>query len=145
LRQVGFFPGNDSGWVLPLLMIHGFLDVAIMIMAGILISSMIADIVEDSQKDTGRRSEGLFFAGQTFASKVVHGFGMFATGIILSAINFPREASPGEVPIETLNQLAYIYVPLVIIFYGLAVLCLTRYKITREIHAENLQKLGDTS
>jgi GPH family glycoside/pentoside/hexuronide:cation symporter len=138
LRLIGFFPDNDSGWILPLLMIHGFLDVAILIMAGILISSMIADIVEDSQKETGRRSEGLFFAGQTFASKVVHGFGMFATGIILSAINFPKDASPGEVPVETLQQLGYIYVPLIIVFYSLAVLCLTRYKITRESHAENL-------
>jgi len=139
LRLVGFFPDNDSGWVLPILMIHGLFDVAIMIMAGILISSMIADIVEDSQKQTGRRSEGLFFAGQTLASKVVHGFGMFATGIILSAINFPREAAPGDVPIETLNTLALIYIPLIIIFYSGAVYCLSRYKITRQSHAANVE------
>lgn len=145
LRLIGFFPANDSGWVLPLLMIHGLVDVGIMIMAGILISSMIADIVEDSQRDTGRRSEGLFFAGQTFASKVVHGFGMFATGIILSAINFPKDALPGEVPIETLYNMAYIYVPLVIVFYTGAVLCLTRYKITRQSHAENVQIVGSES
>jgi Na+/melibiose symporter-like transporter len=139
LRLIGFFPDNDSGWVLPILMVHGLIDVAIMIMAGILTSSMIADIVEDSQKQTGRRSEGLFFAGQTLASKVVHGFGMFATGIILSAINFPREATPGEVPIETLNTLALIYIPLIICFYSGAVYCLSRYRITRQSHAENVE------
>lgn len=141
LRLIGFFPGNGSPWLLPLLMVHGLVDVGIMIMAGILISSMIADIVEDSQKKTGRRSEGLFFAGQTFASKVVHGFGMFATGIILSAISFPQNARPGEVPLEVLLRLAYIYVPLIILFYAGAVICLTRYRITRQSHAQNIEIL----
>lgn len=141
LRLIGFFPGNGSPWLLPLLMVHGLVDVGIMIMAGILISSMIADIVEDSQKKTGRRSEGLFFAGQTFASKVVHGFGMFATGIILSAISFPQNARPGEVPLEVLLRLAYIYVPLIILFYAGAVICLTRYRITRQSHAQNIEML----
>lgn len=143
LRLIGFFPGNESDWVLPLLMIHGFVDVTIMIMAGILIGSMIADIVEDSQKNTGRRSEGLFYAGQSFAGKVVGGFGVFATGIIISIVKFPKDAAPGEVPQEILNNLAYIYIPLVIGFYTCATLILSRYKITRAGHAENLQAVED--
>jgi len=126
-------------------MLHGYLDVTIFIMATILIASMIADIVEDSQKTTGRRSEGLFFAGQSFAQKVVHGFGIFATGIILSIINFPKDAAPGEVPQEILNNLGYIYVPLVIFFYLGAVIILSRYKITRAIHTANVEKIAETS
>jgi len=145
LRLIGFFPDNGSDWLLPLLMLHGLIDVSVMIMAGILISSMIADIVEESQRSTGRRSEGLFFAGQSFAGKVVHGFGMFATGIILTAIAFPRDAVPGEVPMEILLNLAYIYVPLVIVFYSLAVFCLSRYRITRESHGENVEVLARAS
>lgn len=139
LRLIGFFPSNDSDWLLPLLMIHGYIDVTVMIMASILIGSMIADIVEDSQKTTGRRSEGLFFAGQSFAGKIVNGIGTFATGIILSIINFPKGTQPGQVPQEVLNNLGYIYVPLVIGFYGGAVWILSHYKITRDGHAENLQ------
>lgn len=144
LRLIGFFPDNGSDWLLPLLMLHGLIDVAIMIMAGILIASMIADVVEESQRKTGRRSEGLFFAGQSFAGKVVHGFGMFATGIILTVINFPTKANPGEVPTEVLLNLAYIYVPLIIVFYSLAVFCLSRYRITRESHSENVKVLAGT-
>ena len=116
-----------------------------MIMASILIASMVADIVEDSQKTTGRRSEGLFFAGQSFAQKVVHGFGIFATGIILSIINFPKNVAPGEVPQEVLNNLGYLHVPLVVIFYSAAVFTLSRYKITRAIHTENLQTVAESS
>jgi len=142
LRLLGVFVSNDSEWLLPLLMLHGYLDVTIFIMATILIASMIADIVEDSQKTTGRRSEGLFFAGQSFAQKVVHGFGIFATGIILSIINFPKDVAPGEVPQEILNNLGYIYVPLVIAFYCGAVLILSRYKITRAIHTANVEQVS---
>lgn len=139
LRLIGFFPSNESDWLLPILMLHGYLDVTIMIMAGILIGSMVADIVEDSQKTTGRRSEGLFFAGQSFANKVVNGFGVFATGIILSIINFPTNAKAGDVPEATLNQLAVIFIVIFVVFYSCAVYILSHYKITRSGHAENLE------
>jgi glycoside/pentoside/hexuronide:cation symporter, GPH family len=139
LRLIGFFPSNESDWLLPILMLHGYLDVTVMIMAGILIGSMVADIVEDSQKTTGRRSEGLFFAGQSFAGKVVNGFGVFATGIILSAINFPTNAEPGAVPQATLNQLAMIFIVIFVLFYSSAVYILSHYKITRSGHTQNLQ------
>ncbi|MFT5210246.1 MAG: GPH family glycoside/pentoside/hexuronide:cation symporter [Flavobacterium sp.] len=145
LRLIGVFFSNDSEWLLPVLMLHGYIDVTIMIMASILVASMIADIVEDSQKTTGRRSEGLFFAGQSFAQKVVHGFGIFATGIILSIINFPKDVAPGEVPQEVLNNLGYLFIPLVVIFYCAAVFTLSRYKITRAIHTENLQTVAESS
>lgn len=148
LRLIGFFPENGSDWLLPILMVHGFIDVTVMIMAGILIGSMVADIVEDSQKSTGRRSEGLFFAGQSFANKVVNGFGVFATGIILSIINFPERAAPGDVPQATLNELAIIFIVIFITFYSTAVYILSRYKITRAGHSENImavEALGEPS
>lgn len=143
LRTIGLFPSNESDWILPLLMIHGFVDVTILIMAAIIIGSMIADIVEDSQKTTGRRSEGLFYAGQSFAGKILNGFGMVVTGGILSLINFPKDVAPGEVPQSVLDNLAFIYIPLVIGFYSGAVYMLSRYKITRAGHSENLQAVED--
>lgn len=139
LRLIGFFPSNESEWLIPILMLHGYLDVTIMIIAGILIGSMVADIVEDSQKETGRRSEGLFFAGQSFANKIVNGFGLFATGIILSAIDFPKNVKVGEVPQATLNELAIIFITIFVLFYSCAVYILSHYKITRAGHSENLQ------
>jgi Na+/melibiose symporter-like transporter len=141
MRLVGLFPENDSDWLLPIMMLHGYIDVTGVIIAQILIGSMIADIVEDSQKKTGRRSEGLFFAGQSFATKVVNGFGVFATGIIISVISFPQDAAPGEVPQSILNNMAYIYVPVVVIFYLIAIYILTKYKITRSSHEDNLQAI----
>src|SRR3546814_12251877 len=51
-------------------------SVAVMISGG----SMIADIVEASEVQTGRRSEGTFFAGNFFIQKCATGVGMLVTG-----------------------------------------------------------------
>lgn len=138
LRQLGLMPENGSSLLLPILAAHGLVEIAIIITADILISSMVADVVEDSQKTTGRRSEGLFFAGRTFAGKVVHGFGALAAGIILSVIHFPKGAKPDEIPQEILTNLALIYIPLLMFLYLISVYSLKFYKITRESHADNL-------
>jgi Na+/melibiose symporter-like transporter len=139
LRVIGLFPEPGSDWLLPLLMVHGLIDVMLFIMAGILVSSMIADLVEDSAKKTGRRSEGLFFAGDSFARKIVHGFGILSAGSILSIVGFPDNAAPGEVEWQILRNMALIYAPLVLIFYSGAILVLKKYKITRDSHSENLE------
>ena len=68
---------------------------------------------------------------------------MVVTGGILSLINFPKDVAPGEVPESVLNNLAFIYIPLVIGFYSGAVYMLSRYKITRDGHANNLQAVED--
>src|SRR3546814_13569514 len=72
----------------------------------ILSSSMMADVVEASQSETGRRSEGLFFAGYFFMQKCATGIGIFVAGMILSFAAFPASAKPGEVCDAVLCTLA---------------------------------------
>ena len=55
---------------------------------------MIADVVEDSELKTGRRQEGLFFAAAAFINKAVSGMGIFTSGMIISAIHFPKGVKP---------------------------------------------------
>ena len=62
------------------------LSLRLSITASILISSMIADVVENSELKTGRRSEGLFFAAASFVNKAVSGIGIFASSLILLLI-----------------------------------------------------------
>jgi Na+/melibiose symporter-like transporter len=64
-------------------------------------------------------------------------------GQILAIIQFPTKAKPGQVPEETLFDLAYIYVPTLLFFYLFALAVLTVYKINREDHSENLRKLAE--
>ena len=53
----------------------GTIGVTLSITNDIVITSMVADIVEDSEIKTGRRSEGLFFAARSLVGKAATGLG----------------------------------------------------------------------
>src|SRR3546814_4509213 len=77
--------------------------------AFILGASMMADVVEESEARTGRRSEGVFFAGSFFVQKCTSGIGIFCAGLMLQFAHFPQGAHPGQVPVATLDRLTLIY------------------------------------
>src|SRR5690606_21936435 len=68
LRLVGAFPSNESAAIFPTIFVTNILSVGLGIIANILFSSMIADVVEDAELKTGRRQEGVFFAAIAFAA-----------------------------------------------------------------------------
>jgi GPH family glycoside/pentoside/hexuronide:cation symporter len=142
LRLLGWFPENGTDALFWTLVVFNTIEVTLIIMSSSLIAAMIADVVEDSEIKTGRRSEGIFFAANSFAQKAVNGLGVVVAGQILAYIQFPTQAKPGEIPESTLADLAYIYVPVILIFYLAALSVLTMYKIKREDHSENLRRLA---
>ena len=142
LRLAGHFPANHTAILLPTLMAIVIVAAAFGIGAAILISSMIADVVEDSEVRTGRRSEGLFFAANSFVQKTVTGAGLLLSGLILAAAKFPAQARPGHVPAEVLHRLALIYVPSYVGLYAIAILFLIGYRIDRAGHEANLVRLA---
>lgn len=143
LRVLGLFPENGTDTLFWTLVVFNTVEVTLIIMSSSLIAAMIADVVEDSEVKTGRRSEGIFFAANSFAQKAVNGLGVVVAGQILAIIQFPTKAKPGQVPEETLFDLAYIYVPTLLFFYFFALAVLSVYKINREDHSENLRKLAE--
>jgi Na+/melibiose symporter-like transporter len=142
LRTLGLFPLNHSPVLLPILIGQTIISTALSIAGSTLTSSMIADVVEDSELRTGRRSEGLLFSASAFVGKAVSGIGIFASGMLLLAIHFPRKAQPGQVPAEVIHHLALVYVPTIWTLYGLALTLLMGYRITRASHQETLQRLA---
>lgn len=107
-----------------------------------LTSSMMADVVEASQQETGRRSEGLFFAGYFFMQKCAVGIGTFAAGMILTFAQFPQEAAPGNVDVAVLDGLALYYMGTVLIIGIIGILILRHFPISRESHNERLRVLN---
>ena len=107
-----------------------------------LTSSMMADVVEASQQETGRRSEGLFFAGYFFMQKCAVGIGTFAAGMILSFARFPQDAAPGEVDVAVLDGLALYYMGTVVVIGIIGILILRHFPISRESHNERLRALN---
>ena len=107
-----------------------------------LTSSMMADVVEASQQETGRRSEGLFFAGYFFMQKCAVGIGTFAAGMILTFADFPQNAVPGRVDVTVLDGLALYYTGTVLTLGIIGVLVLRHFPISRESHNERLRVLN---
>jgi len=105
-------------------------------------SSMMADVVEASEEQTGRRSEGVFFSGSFFMQKCATGLGIFITGQILALAGLPEMAKPGQVPAEVIDTLSLTYIIVVAIFAVLIALVLRRFPITRADHEARVAALG---
>lgn len=142
LRLMGAFPANGSTVLYPTIFIANIFGVGLGIVGSILFTSMIADVVEDSELKTGRRQEGLFFAAAAFINKAVSGMGIFTSGMIIAAIHFPHGVKPGDVAPGIVRNLGLTYVPVQMVLYGVTVLLLVGYRISRKTHAETLRKLA---
>jgi Na+/melibiose symporter-like transporter len=142
LRLIGLFPANGTDTLFYTMLVFNAIEVTLIIVASILISAMVADIVEDSELSTGRRSEGVFFAARSFAQKAVSGIGTFLATMILTVVEFPAHARPGDVAPETIRSLGLVYVPVLMVLYVCALVLMTGYRISRETHSENLRRLA---
>ena len=128
---------------MPLLLVANLVTTTLVIMSGILGSSMGADIVEDSELSTGRRSEGVFVAANAFVQKAVSGVGIFASTLLLGFIGFPRDAKPGAVDPAVVRHLGLVFAPATVVLYLIAIGFLATYRISRERHEANLEKLAE--
>jgi GPH family glycoside/pentoside/hexuronide:cation symporter len=109
----------------------------------ILFGSMMADVVDASAVQTGRRSEGLLFASVAFINKLISGAGTFLAGIFLQLAQFPDHANPAKLDAAIPRHLAMYYLPGIIFFYGIGMLVLSRYRISKELHEANVRLLSE--
>jgi len=141
LRLLGLMPPNGSDLLFNVVLVITIFDVALIIAYQILSASMIADIVEQSELKTGRRSEGIFFAGISFMRKLARGSGLFLASIVLAAADLSRNIQPGDLDQGTLTLLGGGYAFGLLALWGSAIAFLFRYQITREDHEANLAAL----
>ncbi|MFN2258754.1 MAG: MFS transporter, partial [Parasphingopyxis sp.] len=90
---------------------------------------------------TGKRNEGLFFAGQFFVQKCVSGLGIAITAGIIAVIAFPLGAVPGEVPTATLNNLALIYIAIHVLLTAGAAAIVSRFPIEQADHDARIARM----
>ena len=108
--------------------------------------SMIPDVIELDELNTGQRREGIFYSFMVFLQKLGLVLGIFLIGIALEASGF-KEATPGQ-PLTTQSnsavfaiRMATAFIPAVCLICSLFLTYF--YPITREIHAEILLKLKE--
>ncbi len=103
------WPDNADPMLLFTLVLYEILRVYLLSTAGIMVSSLLADIVDEQELETGHRQEGVFSSVLTFCTKATGGLGLVIGGLLLEHfIAFPQQVDVGEVEDRTLFLLAFI-------------------------------------
>jgi Na+/melibiose symporter-like transporter len=144
-RLAGMMPPNGSPWIVPILAADTMASSAMAVMGFVIVTSMIADVVEEIQVKTGRRSEGLLFAVESLLRKLSTSFSALLPGLVIALVRFPRHALPGHVDAAVLRNLGLIYLPTSVLLGLCSTGVLFLYRIDRTRHEQNLQRLADAA
>lgn len=142
LRILGFFPEPGSPALLPVLLSIFAVNALCGISSTILGASMLADVVEQSEIKTGRRAEGVFFAGGFFIQKCTTGVGLLVAGGILSFIHFPENAEAGTVASATIDELTMIFAACYLTLGLGAALLYSRFPFGKAEHEARVEELA---
>lgn len=141
LRFAGVVPQPGSSALVFLLLPIFVVATALSVSSFILGASMMADVVEDSEARTGRRSEGVYFAGSFFVQKCTSGLGIMIVGQLLDLVSFPKGAKPGMVPVAVIDHLTLAF----ILIYGslaiVAAILFAKFPFGRSEHEARLARM----
>ncbi|WP_439655313.1 MFS transporter [Waterburya agarophytonicola] len=106
--------------------------------------SMIPDVVDLDELNTGKRREGIFYSFMVFMQKLGLALALFVIGIALEWSGFV-ERIPGEaIPIQPESALFAIRVaiaPLPTLFLIVGIILTYFYPITKQVHADIIRQL----
>lgn len=143
MRLFDMLPANGDPIIFWFNLIFGIVDLGLIICFNILVASMLADLAEQSELETGRRSEGILAAAITFAKKSVQGLGVLMASFVLTLAQFPKGVSVDDVSDQAIWDLGAYFVPIVTAIYLVMIGALTSYKLSKEDFEENLRRLQD--
>jgi Na+/melibiose symporter-like transporter len=143
LLLTGYWP--ELGSWLSLYIYSAFIvaEVVCGIIGGVMLDSMMADVVEDSEISTSRRSEGLFYAARGFAGKAISAGGIVFAGTIVSLVGLDGIKSADEVTMVIRQDLATFFLPLYCGLFLIGLWVVSTYRIRREDHSANLAALAE--
>jgi len=136
LRFLDVLPANGDPMLLVILVGMGVVTAGLAVVLGVTASSIVADLLDDHELRTGYRQEAMFNAALSFSGKAISGLGTIFGGLIITGIAFPVGVAPAEVPGDAIVRLGVVVGLLVPLLYLAPIGLVTRYRITRERHAE---------
>ncbi len=145
LRLLGLFPEPGSPMLLPMFLLLNTIGTAAGIGALIISGSMMSDVVEASEEQTGRREEGLFFAGTLFMQKTATGLGILVAGLLLSLADFPEKATVGQVPAAVLDAMNLYFILTTLALGAIATTVFLRFPFGQAEHDARVAKLAVAS
>jgi Na+/melibiose symporter-like transporter len=142
LTLAGLWPTAGSWTSLMIYSLFVMTEVVGFIVGGVMLDSMMADVVEDSEVKTSRRSEGLFYAARSFAGKAVSALGIVLAGSIVSLVGMDGIKTVVDMTDTMRADLASFFLPAYCGLYFLAIYLISKYRIDRDAHNENLATLA---
>ena len=144
-RLIGIMPPNSSPWVLRILIIDSIATGLFSIIGFVIVTAMLADVVEEAQVKSGKRSEGVLFAADSLLRKITTSFASIFPGLILAYVGLSKAAKPGHVDPAILSHMAIIYLPVVTTLYLCLTSCIMLYRIDRQRHESNLETIAEAA
>ena len=123
--------------------IAAFNGVGFLGLTGVLViaNSMLADVADVMELQTGKRQEGLLYAAFSFAQKLTFAVGIAVASVTLMILKFPKQLEPSQVAQSTVDGLAIASLVTAIIFGLAGLFCFSRYRLTRSEHADVQRQL----
>lgn len=105
--------------------------------------SMMPDVIEENELQTGHRYEGIAYGGMIFLQKLGIALGLFLVGVVLDWQGFNEEAAIGTQPESALFAIRFMIgvIPSIALIAGMALAAF--YPISQQRHSEMLQQLEE--
>ncbi len=142
LRWLGLWAPDGTTIAIVTMFAATFLSNTFTVTGTMTLWSMVADVVEASEEQTGRRSEGTLSAGAFLASKCAGGLGIFLTGLLLSFAGLEPNTPPAAVLPEVTYRLSLAYVVCIAVLAFLTAVVVRRFPIDRATHEARLARLN---
>jgi GPH family glycoside/pentoside/hexuronide:cation symporter len=143
LKLMGLLDASTPTFIYLFVLVAGIIDVGLIICFQVLAAAMMADLVEQSELKTGRRSEGTFVAAATFIRKMVSGLGVLGATVVLALAGLKAGAKPEDVPADVVWRLGAYYAPVILSLWMAMMAAIAFYRLDREEHEDNLRKLAE--
>jgi Na+/melibiose symporter-like transporter len=134
-RLLDILPPNGAPILLYLAIVNQIILSASVMILQTLGASIVADIVDEHEAETGERREGVFFAAMGFSMKIPTGLGQLVGGILIDVVGLGTGLEPGEAPADVLWKLGLVAGPLISLSFLIPVLLLRSYDLDRARHA----------
>jgi Na+/melibiose symporter-like transporter len=136
--NLGLTPEKGSWELIPFLSSFLIFGMTFNIIGIMTRDSMLGDISDEVELESGKRQEGILYAAVSFMQKVNSGLGSFTAGLVLSFIGFQGSVSSSD----EIYSLIVIQGPVVASLILIPAFLVYRYKITRSRHAEIIRALN---
>ena len=144
-KALGWFPDRDSSLYLPLLFgcgsVFSFGIAGPTIMGG----SMMADITDADELESGRRREGIFFGAVALIAKASIALGSIIAGAVVDLVGLVPGTDPSVVAPVVANRLGLVQGFTLLVLVGASLLALLRYDLNRDAHRSIRERLDARS